>query len=141
MKFCRGCKADVPKKDFGKNKSQDDGLHWDCKACASVAAKTNREKRKARKLAEDERFKTLTPKQRKVAEQLRRAPERYIVDHNAPKSMELCQTYVTKLRAQKHWMGKGFPDVTNRSLTVWENRLKKLMTAENYKQFIGGLSR
>lgn len=139
MKFCRGCKLHVAEKDFGKNKSQEDGLHWDCKECARSAAKTNREKRKAQKLAEDERFKTLTPKQRRVAEELRRTPERIIVDFSAPKTQETCQTYVRKLRQQKNWMGSSFPHVTDRSLKVWEDRLKKLMTKDEYKQFIKGL--
>lgn len=141
MKFCRGCKQEVAKTEFGKNKSQKDGLHWACKPCAKIAAKGSRERKKARKLVEaeacrEEHLKTLTPKQRDMAEALREDQTTHSTIPLEPKSMELCQTYVRRLTQQKRWMGSGFPRMTNESLAVWEDRLKKLMTPEGYNAFL-----
>ena len=48
-KICRRCKQDKHPKEFGNNASQKDGLHWNCKPCAKLAAKESRERKKAKR--------------------------------------------------------------------------------------------
>lgn len=143
MKRCTGkgaCKKRLPESDFGANKSQDDGLQTMCRACTNARAK-------ARKLARAdanhaERLKDMSPRQRTAALQLRaeqvHAAQRRQTSMASigPKSLELCQTYVTKLRLQRRGLGSSFPRLTQKSLEVWEQRLLDHMGQEEYDRFI-----
>lgn len=76
-KQCRRCKETKDVLLFGSNTSQKDRLHWNCRACAKVAAKESRERKKAKALQtatqhQEERLNQehLTDSQRSIAKEI-----------------------------------------------------------------------
>src|SRR4051812_8639991 len=64
-KVCSSCMALLEFKEFGKNKSQKDGLHYYCRSCVKNKAEKNKEKNKAWRERNKEDIKTYQKKYRK----------------------------------------------------------------------------
>jgi hypothetical protein len=141
MKKCRGCKEEKPLDQFGNNKSQKDGKHWNCKTCAKAAIKASRMRRKEREKAKaaeqrEVHLQGLKPQERAYADQLLDVPSvSPAQEEERTYTVQTCERYVRQLHRQKLWQGLAFHPMTQSTLDKWEERLAVLIGEDGLKRF------
>lgn len=146
MKVCRRCQTPKDRDtEFGNNKTQKDGKHWNCKPCSKIASKESRLRKKERletRAAENlqDKMRHLKPAERHMAEELLKPDPKHVDEDRAyldrVYSPDSCKVYVKRLREQRQRQQTSFPTMTANSLLVWEQRLIKIIGQKAFDQFI-----
>lgn len=143
-KICRRCKdpKDATLANFGQNRTQKDGLHWNCKPCAKIAAKESRLRKKQKAVASaaaglEQKLQSLTPAARLIAKEM-------LSDAPVVHKMGAVQTAairearykadIKRLRTTKP--EKGSEWVVVLAIKTWEDHLCKLIGQEAFDNFI-----
>ena len=141
MKQCKLCHQQQPIEDFGKNNTQDDGLHYYCKACIKMKTERNKDKNKAyyKEWSESNKDylsdyqKSYRKKNRdKLNEYQRNRPLEKKRKSNCSEKKKLRektrrQTEVYKRERNKYFKDKYYADIQFKIKKQLEARLRSLM--------------